>query len=58
MAYIKTKKLSSGGASHTVYWRAGGGRTDPWCNETFGDLDPAERFRDLVNGHGQQWPPG
>ncbi|MFF9246837.1 tyrosine-type recombinase/integrase [Streptomyces globisporus] len=58
MAYIKTKKLSSGGASHTVYWRAGGGRADPWCNETFEDLGPAERFRDLVNGHGQQWPPG
>ncbi|MFJ2414397.1 tyrosine-type recombinase/integrase [Streptomyces brevispora] len=58
MAYIKTKKLSSGATSHIVYWRAGGGRAGAWCNETFDDPDPAERFRDLVNGHGQQWPPG
>lgn len=58
MAYIKTKKLSSGETSHIVYWRAGGGRAGAWCNETFDDSDPAERFRDLVNGHGQQWPPG
>ncbi|MEU3961174.1 site-specific integrase [Streptomyces buecherae] len=58
MAYIKSKKLKSGGTSHTVYWRAGGGRGGDWCNETFDDSDLAERFKDLVNGHGQQWPPG
>ncbi|WP_158719347.1 hypothetical protein [Streptomyces sp. NBRC 110035] len=58
MAYIKTKELSSGAASRIVCWRAGGGRAGAWCNETFDDPDPAERFRDLVNGHGRQWPPG
>lgn len=25
--------------------------------ETFDDEGVAKRFRDLVNGHGQQWPP-
>lgn len=35
-----------------------GSRTGDWQKELFDELNPAERFRDLVNGHGQQWPPG
>ncbi|MEU7029609.1 tyrosine-type recombinase/integrase [Streptomyces sp. NPDC046275] len=58
MAAIKTNVLKSGDHSYTVSWRAGGTRTGRWCRETFDDVTQAERFRDLVNGHGQQWPPG
>ncbi|WP_399925110.1 hypothetical protein [Streptomyces kanamyceticus] len=58
MAYIKTNPRLSGDPSYTVVWRAGGTRTGRWCRETFDDETQAERFRDLVNGHGQQWPPG
>ncbi|NJP66530.1 N-terminal phage integrase SAM-like domain-containing protein [Streptomyces spiramenti] len=58
MAYIKTNARLSGDPSFTVLWRAGGTRTGSWCRETFDDEDQAKRFRNLVNGHGQQWPPG
>ncbi|WP_371792239.1 site-specific integrase [Streptomyces sp. NBC_01471] len=58
MASIKTNSRLSGDPSYTVVWRAGGSRTGCWCRETFDDEDQAKRFRDLVNGHGQQWPPG
>lgn len=58
MASIKTNSRLSGEPSYTVVWRAGGSRTGAWCRETFDDGDLAKRFRDLVNGHGQQWPPG
>ncbi len=44
--------------SYTVLWRAGGSRTGRWQRETFDEDEGAKRFRDLVNGHGQQWPPG
>lgn len=39
-------------------WRAGGARGGKQESEVFEDETAAERFRDLVNGHGQQWPPG
>lgn len=58
MASIKTNPRKFGDPSYTVVWRAGGSRTGDWCRETFDDEKQAERFRDLVNGHGQQWPPG
>lgn len=58
MASIKTNHRQSGDPSYTVVWRTGGSRTGRWCRETFDDDKLAERFRDLVNGHGQQWPPG
>ncbi len=58
MAYIKTNSRLSGDPSYTVMWRAGGSRTGRTCRETFDDETQAERFCDLVNGHGQQWPPG
>ncbi|MEU9775249.1 site-specific integrase [Streptomyces sp. NPDC047968] len=58
MASIKTYERQSGDLTYTVVWRAGGSRTGDWCRESFDDETLAERFRDLVNGHGQQWPPG
>lgn len=58
MASIKTNPRKSGDPSYTVVWRTGGTRSGSWQRETFDDEDAAERFRDLVNGHGQQWPPG
>lgn len=58
MASIKTNQLMHGGCSYTVVWRGGGSRTGQWGRETFDDETAANRFRDLVNGHGQQWPPG
>ncbi|WP_330457701.1 hypothetical protein OIB37_12735 [Streptomyces sp. NBC_00820] len=58
MAGIRTYRRKSGDVSYTVTWRAGGTRTGRSEQETFDDEDKAKRFRDLVNGHGQQWPPG
>ncbi|MGW7292884.1 tyrosine-type recombinase/integrase [Streptomyces xiamenensis] len=58
MAYIKKRDKRDGTASFTVMWRAGGARGGKQESEVFADETAAERFRDLVNGHGQQWPPG
>ncbi|OIK02711.1 hypothetical protein BIV25_03125 [Streptomyces sp. MUSC 14] len=58
MASILTNQLKDGACSYTVRWYAGGARSGDRQRETFDDLKTAERFRDLVNGHGQQWPPG
>ncbi|MFE3600768.1 tyrosine-type recombinase/integrase [Streptomyces sp. NPDC059142] len=60
MAYIKQRAKSDGTFSHTVMWRGpedqDGKRKQE--SEVFDDEKAAERFRDLVNGHGQRWPPG
>lgn len=58
MAYIETKERKDGGLTHVVRWRAGGARNGKRDSEVFDDLTAAERFRDLVKGHGEQWPPG
>lgn len=58
MAYIKPRAKSDGKASHTVMWRTGGVRGGKQESEVFEDETAAARFRDLVNGHGHQWPPG
>lgn len=58
MAYIKEYSRQSGDVTYTVMWRAGGARTGESQREPFDDETSAIRFRDLVNGHGQQWPPG
>ncbi|MEU4199202.1 tyrosine-type recombinase/integrase [Streptomyces sp. NPDC026294] len=58
MASIKTYAKQSGALTHRVVWRVGGARDGAWQGESFDDGTMAERFRDLVNGHGQQWPPG
>ncbi|MEU3142924.1 site-specific integrase [Streptomyces sp. NPDC006999] len=60
MAYIKQRAKSDGTSSHTVMWRGpedqDGKRKQE--SEVFDDETAAERFKDLVNGHGQDWPPG
>ncbi|MFF3158001.1 tyrosine-type recombinase/integrase [Streptomyces sp. NPDC057910] len=58
MASIRSRKRSDGEYSYTVTWREGGTRSAPQQSETFTDDVSAKRFSELVNGHGQQWPPG
>ncbi|MFD6417046.1 tyrosine-type recombinase/integrase [Streptomyces sp. NPDC060194] len=58
MASIKTYSRADGGLTYSIIWRSGGSRTGDWQRESFDDEASAKRFRDLVNGHGQQWPPG
>ncbi|MFE4635488.1 tyrosine-type recombinase/integrase [Streptomyces sp. NPDC056773] len=58
MAYVKNREKSDGSVSYTVMWRAGGARGAKQESEVFEEETAAERFKDLVNGHGQQWPPG
>ncbi|MDH6134629.1 integrase [Kitasatospora sp. MAA4] len=58
MASIRVRERKDGGTTYTVTWRDGGGRNDPQQDEKFDDDTSAERFRDLVNGFGQHWPPG
>jgi integrase len=43
---------------YTVMWRAGGTAGGKQESEVFDEEPTAERFKDLVNGHGQNWPPG
>ncbi|MFE2109270.1 tyrosine-type recombinase/integrase [Kitasatospora sp. NPDC059463] len=57
MASIRVRERKRGGCTYTVTWREGGGRNDPDQTEKFDDETSAERFKDLVNGHGQHWPP-
>ncbi|MDJ1130592.1 tyrosine-type recombinase/integrase [Streptomyces iconiensis] len=56
-ASIKTYQRQSGDTTYRVVWRAGGSRSGKWEHESFDDETSAKRFRDLVNGHGQRWPP-
>ncbi|MEU5547753.1 site-specific integrase [Streptomyces sioyaensis] len=58
MAYIQERKRTDGEVSYTVRWRAGGAREGKNESEVFTDEEMAKRFRDLVSGHGEQWPPG
>ncbi|WP_159399836.1 tyrosine-type recombinase/integrase [Streptomyces alboflavus] len=58
MAHIKIRVSKSGVTSYRVVWRTRGTRDGKWQGEMFDDEVTANRFRDLVNGHGQQWPPG
>ncbi|MEV8391817.1 MULTISPECIES: site-specific integrase [unclassified Streptomyces] len=58
MARIKPRTRANGEHVYRVVWREGGTRSDPWQGEDFDDEVSAKRFCDLVNGHGQQWPPG
>jgi integrase len=58
MASIVERPKRGGEITYQVRWREGGGRQSPVQTEKFGDRDQAEQFRDLVNAHGQHWPPG
>jgi hypothetical protein len=58
MASIKQRANNDGTTSYTVLWRAGGARGGKQESEVFQDSTGAERFQNLVNGHGQRWPPG
>lgn len=58
MAYVQERRRADGGVSYVVRWRAGGVRGGKLESEVFAEREAADRFRDLVNGFGQQWPPG
>ncbi|MFI9204010.1 tyrosine-type recombinase/integrase [Streptomyces sp. NPDC053048] len=58
MASIRHRQTARGVDTYRVVWREGGKRDGKWQGENFTDVKSAERFRDLVNGHGQQWPTG
>ncbi|MEX3100211.1 MULTISPECIES: hypothetical protein [unclassified Streptomyces] len=58
MAHIVERARSDGETSYIVRWRAGAARTGKYESEIFSDPDAAKKFKDLVNGFGQQWPPG
>ncbi|MET9396319.1 site-specific integrase [Kitasatospora sp. NPDC002965] len=58
MASIRERQKATGGVTYTVTWRDGGARTGKQESERFGDHESAERFRDLVQGYGETWPPG
>ncbi|MFF8432807.1 tyrosine-type recombinase/integrase [Streptomyces bacillaris] len=59
MAYVETQERKRTGTRYIVRWRGrgpDGEATNP--TEYFDDPKSAERFRDLVDAHGQNWPPG
>lgn len=59
MAYVAKRKNADGEiTSYQVKWRLGGARDGDWQTERFDDEGSATAFRDAVNEHGQQWPPG
>ncbi|MGJ5898316.1 tyrosine-type recombinase/integrase [Streptomyces niveiscabiei] len=58
MAFIRNREHANGDISYVVCWRAGGARGGKNESEIFSDPDAARKFKDLVNGFGQQWPPG
>lgn len=60
MARIVERPKKSGEITYQVRWILGGGRGDGRKNETenFPDLDGATTFKQLVELHKNQWPPG
>lgn len=55
---VKRTQKKSGVTTYQVRWRQGGGRDGKDQSERFDDETQAERFKDLVNAHGQAWPHG
>lgn len=60
MARIVERPKKNGQITYQVRWILGGGRARGNNGETenFADADSADTFRQLVDLHGQQWPPG
>ncbi|WP_439082156.1 tyrosine-type recombinase/integrase [Streptomyces sp. WL006] len=57
MASLVPRKNKAGEiTSYQVKWRLGG--TGDWQTERFDDSDPAKIFKQAVEKHGHQWPPG
>jgi site-specific recombinase XerD len=57
MAYIQERPQKSGPTTYQVRWREGGG-SGAGQTENFGDRPSADTFKQLVELHGQHWPPG
>ncbi|WP_031514757.1 tyrosine-type recombinase/integrase [Streptomyces sp. NRRL F-5123] len=57
MASIVERPKKNGETTFQVKWRLGGGN-GPVQTERFADPESAETFKQLVNLHKQQWPPG
>src|SRR2546426_222355 len=57
MATYRKRVRKDGSAWFQVRWLQGG-RGGSWESERFEDEASAERFKRLVDAHGQQWPPG
>jgi integrase len=58
MASIVERPNKDGTITYQVRWREGGGRDGAGQSEKFGDRPSAETFQQLVDLHGQHWPPG
>ncbi|WP_411143144.1 tyrosine-type recombinase/integrase [Streptomyces sp. x-80] len=58
MAYVKDRPNKDGTTTYCVMWRKGGKASGKQESENFDDPKAASRFKELVNGHGQEWPPG
>ncbi|RPK82607.1 MULTISPECIES: hypothetical protein [Streptomyces] len=59
MASVHPRKNKHGEiTSYQVKWRLGGSRGGDPQNERFDDEVSAEVFKNAVDEHGQQWPPG
>ncbi|WP_435279266.1 tyrosine-type recombinase/integrase [Streptomyces sp. 1222.5] len=57
MASIRKRERKDGSAIYQVRWLQGG-RGGDWETEKFGDETAADEFKNLVDAHGQHWPPG
>lgn len=58
MASIHPRTYADGSTRYQVRWRLGGGRAGPGQSEQFDDETAAAAFKQAVDEHGQQWPPG
>lgn len=54
MASIVERPKKDGTCTFQVKWRQDG----EWQTENFGDRDPADQFKGLVEAHGNKWPHG
>lgn len=54
MASIVERPKKDGTCTFQVKWREAG----EWQTENFGDRDPADQFKGLVEAHGNKWPHG